>query len=156
MRLFDKLFGVSCLITHKLKRYCYAKRLGVSNLDVYFPIYISNFDNLRIGDKCAIASFVNINSGALVTIGDNTIIAAHVQITTSTHNYLKVPYRSERNDKPIIIGNNVWIGSAAIIMPGVTIGDNAVIGAGSLVNKDVLENTLVYGVPAKLIKILEH
>ncbi|MGB9928788.1 MAG: DapH/DapD/GlmU-related protein, partial [Methanosarcina sp.] len=58
--------------------------------------------------------------------------------------------------KPIIIGKNVWIGSGAIVVPGITIGDNAVIAAGAVVTKDVNENTVVAGVPAREVKQIER
>lgn len=147
------LFGGIALA---VKRYYYRKKLRVSKLDLYFPIFISNTDKLTIGENCAIASFVHIWSNELVTIGADTIIAAHVQITTSTHNYLHIPYRLERINKPVTIGKNVWIGSGAIVMPGVSIGDNSVVGAGSVVTKNIPENCLVYGVPARVVKKLDH
>ena len=136
------------------KRHYYRKRLRVEKLDVYFPIFISNFDKVILGENCSIASFVHIWSNETVTIGDETIIAAHVQISSSTHNYLRRPYRSQRINQPVTIGKNVWIGSGAIVMPGVTIGDHAVIGAGSVVTKDIPASSLAYGVPAKVIKSL--
>jgi len=138
--------GVKCLY--------YRRKLRVSRLDIYFPVFISNFEKLHLGENCAIASFVHIWSNEEVTIGAESIIAAHVQISSSTHNYLRRPYRSERIDRKVVIGRNVWIGSGAIVLPGVSIGDNAVIGAGSVVTKDVPENALVYGVPARVIKDL--
>ncbi len=127
----------------------------MSKIDVHFPVYISNIDNMRVGENCAIASFVHIWSNERVTIGADTIIAAHVQISTSTHNYRRRPYRSERIDKPVTIGKNVWIGSGAIVLPGVIIGDNAVVGAGSVVTKDIPANSLAYGTPARVIRTLD-
>lgn len=91
-----------------------------------------------------------------VTIGNNVMIAPKVQIYTATH-----PLNPQRRNSgrelgyPIVIGDNVWIGGGAIICPGVTIGDNAVIAAGAVVTKDVEENVLVGGNPAKFIKSIE-
>lgn len=136
------------------KRNYYRRRLHVDRLDIYFPVFISNMENLKIGENCAINSFVHIWAIEKVIIGENSMIAAHVQISTSTHDYYHRPYRGKRIDKPITIGKNVWIGSGAIIMPGVTIGNNAVIGAGSVVTKNIPENTMAYGVPAKVVKNL--
>lgn len=138
----------------EVKRNYYRRKLHVEKLNIYFPVFISNLENLKLGENCAIASFVHIWSIELVHIGENTAIAAHVQITTSTHDYNHRPYRNRRIDKPVTIGKNVWIGSGAIIMPGVTIGDNSVIGAGSVVTKNIPEDTLAYGVPARIIKKL--
>lgn len=95
----------------RLRHFYYKKLLRVSNINLHFPIYISNPENVFIGEGCAIASFVHIWSNGPIHIGDETIIAAHVQITSSTHDYFVRPYRSKRIDKPVRIGGNVWIGS---------------------------------------------
>ncbi|OCA90524.1 acetyltransferase [Bacillus sp. FJAT-27225] len=91
-----------------------------------------------------------------VRIGDNCMIAPSVQIYTATHPL----HPDERNSgreyaKPITIGNNVWIGGSAIINPGVTIGDNAVIASGAVVTKDVPANVVAGGNPARVIKHIE-
>jgi maltose O-acetyltransferase len=96
-----------------------------------------------------------ILDAAAVTFGDDVMLAPGVLISTSTHPLDPV----KRNKgiemaKPINIGHSVWIGMGAKILEGVDIGDNAVIAAGALVNKDVPANTLVAGVPAKVIKHL--
>lgn len=88
-----------------------------------------------------------------IEIGDNCLLAPGVHIYTATHPLDK----AQRADavefgKPVTIGNNVWIGGRAIINPGVTIGDNAVIASGSVVVKDVPANVLVGGNPARIIK----
>lgn len=90
-----------------------------------------------------------------IQIGDNCMLAPGVHIYTATH-----PLDAdERNSgaeygKPVTIGNSVWIGGRAIINPGVTIGDNAVIASGAVVVKDVPANAVVGGNPAKIIKML--
>ncbi len=63
--------------------------------------------------------------------------------------------RSMMHPSPIFIGNNVWIGTNATVLPGVTIGDGAIVAAGAVVNRDVSANTIVGGVPARLIKMIE-
>jgi maltose O-acetyltransferase len=110
--------------------------------------------NITIGDDCVINSFVHIWAGPSgLVIGDRVMIASHTAITTLTHNYYDEDIRfAPAIDKKILIGDDVWIGSHAVIMPGISIGKGAVIGAGSVVTKDVKEHTIVAGVPAKLIK----
>jgi len=112
--------------------------------------------NITIGNNCVINSFVHIWAGRSgLTIGDRVMIASHTTITTLTHDYYDKNKRfSPAIDKKIVIGDDVWIGSHAVIMPGISIGKGAVIGAGSVVTKDVEENAIVAGVPAKLIKLI--
>lgn len=90
-----------------------------------------------------------------VTIGDNCMIAPRVCIYTATHP-LDVETRISGLEygKPVTIGDNVWIGGSSTILPGVNIGDNAVIAAGSVVTKDVPANVVVGGNPAKILKHL--
>ncbi len=128
--------------------------LEAPTLELHFPVFIEPITGLRVGEKVVINAFVHIWAHEPVIIGDNTMIASHVQITTSTHDYAVRPYRDYRKNAPVTIGRNVWIGTGAIILPGITIGDNSVIGAGSVVNNDVPENTVVAGVPARVIRTL--
>jgi maltose O-acetyltransferase len=91
-----------------------------------------------------------------VRFGDNCLLAPGVHIYTATHPL----HPAERNSgreyaKPVIIGNNVWIGGGAIINPGVNIGDNAVIASGAIVTKDVPGNVVVGGNPARVIKHID-
>lgn len=98
---------------------------------------------------------VNCSVHGPLKIGDNVMMGPNVTILTHTHNI-------ERTDIPmgqqgmrvaeVVIGNDVWIGMRVIIMPGIKIGDGAVIGAGAVVTKDVPAFTVVGGVPAKIIK----
>lgn len=90
----------------------------------------------------------------LITLGENVHITARVQFIT--HDGGTLVYRNRIPDleitKPISVGNDVYIGNDAKLMPGVTIGNNVIIGAGSIVTKDVPDNCVVAGVPAKFIK----
>lgn len=137
---------------NKIKIKYYKTQFKVNMLDMYFPVFIENTQNVILGENVSINAFVHIWANAQVEIGENTMIASHVQITSSTHDYNVYPMRSHRIDKPVKIGKNVWLGSGVIIFPGVSIGDNSVIGAGSLVNSDIPPNSIAYGMPAKVMK----
>jgi maltose O-acetyltransferase len=90
-----------------------------------------------------------------VTIGDNVMLAPHVQIYAAHHPLdWSTRIAGPELASPITIGNNVWIGGSAIILPGVTIGDNAVIGAGSVVTRDVPANVAAAGNPCRVIREL--
>lgn len=96
-----------------------------------------------------------ILDAAPVTFGDDVMLAPGVLISTATHPLDPIKRRNGiETARPISIGNNVWIGMGAKILDGVTIGDNAVVAAGAVVNKDVAANTLVAGVPIKLVRTL--
>lgn len=90
-----------------------------------------------------------------VTIGDNCMIGPRVSIYTATHHLdAETRITGLEYGKPVTIGNNVWIGGNAVIAPGVTIGNNAVIAAGAVVVRNVPDNVVVGGNPAKVIKQL--
>ncbi|WP_085509194.1 sugar O-acetyltransferase [Thalassobacillus devorans] len=109
--------------------------------------------NTHVGDNF----FANFDCTILdvceVRFGDNCMLAPGVQIYTATHP-LDATERNSGKEyaKPITFGDNVWIGGSAIINPGVTVGDNAVIASGAVVTKDVPANVVVGGNPAKVIK----
>ena len=95
-------------------------------------------------------SNIKIRCHEKIEIGENVAISHDVTIMDSdAHEGL---WKGYKKTKPIKIGNHVWIGTRATILKGVTIGDNAIIAAGSVVTKDVPSNTVVAGVPAKVIK----
>lgn len=154
VKLLLRLYSKYESIFEDERRKAYIKSLGYCHESVqfYFPISIQPKNKIKIEEGVAIAQFVQIWANGGVSIGKNSLVASHVVISTSTHDYKTTPIRSKRIDKPVIIGADVWIGSGAIIMPGVTIGDGAVIGAGSIVLNDVPSNTVVVGNPARTLK----
>jgi acetyltransferase-like isoleucine patch superfamily enzyme len=90
-----------------------------------------------------------------VTIGSHVNLAQGITVTALNHNYSDTTKRIDEqgvSTKPVIIGDDVWIGANAVILPGVTIGSHVVVAAGAVVTKDVPENTIVAGVPAKVIR----
>lgn len=106
-------------------------------------------DFTMIGERCY------LRGGGNIVIGEYCQIANNVIIVTTNHLLNKDLYYGNIENKDVVIGNNVWIGSGAKIMPGVNIGNNSVIGAGAVVTKDVEADVIVGGVPAKLIKKLD-
>jgi len=113
------------------------------------PFYFTGLDKIEFGENVTIAAFVHIWGNGGVKIGNNVMIASHTAITSITHNPKSQMFNSENVMSEVIIGNNVWIGSHTVIFPGVTIGNNCIIGAGSIVNKDIPNNTVYAGIPAK-------
>ena len=114
-------------------------------------IVYNNGENIKLGKNVSFGGRVILFGTADIEIGDNTMIATNVVIHTSTHDYSLDPVWQKRIDRPVIIGKNVWIGIGAIIMPGVKVGNNSVIGAGSVVVAHVPENAIVAGNPARII-----
>jgi acetyltransferase-like isoleucine patch superfamily enzyme len=90
-----------------------------------------------------------------IEIGDHVLIANNSILTTVNHKIGEGLYRGNQVTGKITVGNNVWIGANATILPGVSIGENSIVGAGGVVTKDVPANTIVGGVPAKLIRTIE-
>lgn len=115
--------------------------------------------HIAVGNNC----FFNVNctlldgpeaSGA-ISFGNDCLLGPNVQIYAVGHDVNPKDRLSKRNlASPIRVGNNVWIGGGVIILPGVTIGNNAVIAAGSVVTRNVADSTLVAGNPAKLVRII--
>jgi len=111
---------------------------------------------VSLADDVSIGEYVHIYGSGGVTIGSRTMIGSLTSITTATHDYnAKIIYFTSVK-RPIIIGEDVWIGTKAVILPGVTIGDGAVVGAGAVVTKDVLPLAIVMGVPARVVKFRQQ
>ena len=105
--------------------------------------------NIRIGSDCIIGEHAVLDGRDDITIGDHVDIASDVMIYNSEHDIHDSNF--DAISAPVVIGNYVFVGPRAIILPGVTIGKGAVIAAGAVVTKDVAEGTIVGGIPAKYI-----
>ncbi|HEU0298408.1 MAG TPA: sugar O-acetyltransferase [Longimicrobium sp.] len=131
--------------------------LGAAGEGVWIepPFFCDYGTNIRLGDRV----FFNFNCVVLdvaqVTIGSDVMFGPAVQIYTATH---PLDHRERRGGleaaKPITIGDDVWVGGGAIILPGVTIGGRSVIGAGSVVTKDVPPDVFAAGNPCRVIRAL--
>ncbi len=117
------------------------------------PVYFSYGSNIHIGRNFYANFNLTIVDDYTVTIGDNVLIAPNVTLSVTGHPvHHELRKNGEMYSFPITIGNNVWIGSHVVINPGVTIGDNSVIGAGSVVIKDIPPNVVAAGVPCRVIR----
>jgi acetyltransferase-like isoleucine patch superfamily enzyme len=120
-----------------------------------FPPFYTNFGGfISIGKNVFInhaCSFLDMGG---ITIEDNVLIGPKVNLITENHPIDPAERRS-LVCKPILIRENAWIGAAATILPGVTIGRNAIVAAGAVVSKDVDDNTIVGGIPAKVLKTID-
>lgn len=120
-----------------------------------FPPFYTDFGkNISIGKNVFINSCCHFQDQGGITIGDGAFIGHNVVFATINHDLS--PANNRKNHyAPINIGNNVWIGSNSTILQGVSVGEWAVIAAGSVVTKDVPPYTVVGGVPAKIIKTID-
>ncbi|MFC1632015.1 acyltransferase [Candidatus Omnitrophota bacterium] len=111
---------------------------------------ISLGENSHINQYCCIWASEN----SRIVLGDNLLMGPGVKIFSSNHSAkLGIPMnQQEWVEKDVLIGNDVWLGANVVVVPGVKIGDGSLVAAGAVVTKDVPENSIVGGVPAKLIK----
>lgn len=167
------------------KIFFYKSRLIRLPLDLRGKRYIDFGEKLTTGKNCRIEAYnlkkndkiitfgnnieindnVHIAGGEKIKIGNNVLIASRVYISDIVHgNYigneqdtpLSIPKERKLSTKPVIIEENVWIGEGVCILPGVRIGSGSVIGANSVVTKDIEENSIAVGIPAKVIKIFNE
>jgi acetyltransferase-like isoleucine patch superfamily enzyme len=117
----------------------------------HWPIVVMEPGRVEIGCDVSVNAFVHIWGSGGVTIGDRTLIASHVAITSVTHDYNSPEMNKTIVNKPVVIGPDVWIGSHAVIMPGINVGSGAVIGAGCVVTRDVPVGAIVVGVPGRVV-----
>ena len=141
--------------TSKRLRGCFAKRIlkscgtGVNiEKDAYFTPQVSVGDRSGIGIRCELYGSV--------TLGNDVMMGPEVVIYTSGHRHDRtdIPMREQgtTEQKPVVIGNDVWLGRRVLVMPGVHIGDGCIIGAGAVVTKDIPPYSVAGGVPAKILK----
>ena len=128
---------------------------GIDDTFRLFPhIYTDFGKNISIGKNVFINSGCHFQDQGGIMIGDGTLIGHNVVLATINHDLR--PSKNRKNHyAPIKIGNNVWIGSNATVLPGVTIGDWAVVAAGAVVTKDVPSMAVVGGVPAKVLRMVQ-
>lgn len=138
------------------------KRLGEiigtdieASTTIFVPFYTNFGRHIKIGKSVFInhaCSFLDMGG---ITIEDNVQIGPKVNIITENHP-IDPQQRKSLDLRSVLIRENAWIGAGATILPGVTVGENAIVAAGAVVNKDVAANTIVGGIPARLIKVIDH
>lgn len=153
-RALDRITDFLCERVEKLFLESQQKRLRKSlhhcgsNVIIYENVIFAGAEALDIGDNTSIAPFVHIWCGGRVIIGANCMIGSHVAITSLTHDYTESKMYNTTVAKPVVIEDEVWIGAHAVILPGTRVGRGAVIGAGSVVTRDIPPYSVAYGVPA--------
>lgn len=117
-----------------------------------FPPFHSDFGrNITLGKRVFINSGCRFQDQGGITIGDDCLIGHNAVLATLNHD-LDPRRRADMHPAPVVLGKNVWLGANATVLPGVTIGDNAVVGAGSVVTKDVPADSVVVGSPARVMR----
>ena len=115
------------------------------------PTSVVRGKNVKIGKNVVVQTNSLFMSAGGITIEDDVLVAANTQLISNNHG----PEEHQiLTCKPVVLKRNCWIGAGATILPGVTVGENAIVGAGAVVTKDVDPNTVVGGIPAKLIRRL--
>lgn len=136
------------------------------NVLVDAPLYCDHGENIFIGNNVVIGMNCTFVDNQEIRIGNQVMIASNVQIYTASHPVLPkerlVPDWKERETtffrtyaRPVVIRDNAWIGGGCIILPGVTVGENSVVGAGSVVNRDVPDNCVAAGNPCRVLRSLD-
>ena len=159
-KLYQLFLNIPIVDRYSQKWY---KRLGVNLCEgarVYKDVKIRGDCSLVTLKKNAeVTNYCFLLAKDRIEIGENSTLAYQTTILTSAnpngpHNKLVKVYPAK--NEPVIIGNNTWIGARATILPGVTIGNFCVVAAGSVVNRDVPDYSVVAGVPAKIVKTLDY
>lgn len=134
-----------------------------ANLWIAAPFYVDYGTNIYFGNHCEVNMNCTFLDDNKIIIGDRALIAPNVQIYTAFHPTNAADRFGGPNEDrsfafcktrtaPVVIGNDVWIGGGTIIMPGVAIGDNVVVGAGSVVTKDLPGHVIAYGAPCRAMR----
>lgn len=126
-----------------------------SSTEIRLPFYSDYGRHIKLGERVFINANVMMVDLGGITIEDDALIGPGAYLISVNHR-LDPARRKELELKPVVIKKNAWIGAKAVILPGVTVGENAVVAAGSVVTKSVPTNTMVAGVPAKVIKKLAN
>jgi len=130
-------------------------RVRLASIIATLELAVGRGATLQIGDRVLINHGGSIGATRLVRIGDRCNIGAHVIMIDNAFHELDPDRRDEQPEPaPVVLEENVWLAARVIVLPGVTIGANSVVGAGSVVTRDIPPNVLAAGIPAKIIRPL--
>ena len=153
------LFQIGLVPSHHIRRFVY-RALGAEigkNVVFHFKTEIRGIHRLRIGAGTIIGDNALLAAQRGLTIGKNVNLSSNVSIYSGAHDHRDPYFRSTpTTTRPITIGDRVWIGSNAVILTGVNIGEGAVVCAGCVVTKDVEPYAVVAGIPAKKVNERPH
>jgi acetyltransferase-like isoleucine patch superfamily enzyme len=146
---FDRLTGLAR--AHHILSRC--AEVG-ADVQLRMPVVIYHPERLRFGSSVAVGENVILRAFGGLTIGNRVLIAAGAAVVTVGHP-IELPRWGKLAAAPVTIGDDVWIGVNAVVLPGVTVGNGAVVAAGAVVTEDVLPYTVVGGVPARVLGKVE-
>lgn len=144
-------FRATCQVVEQLERLAH---LGAA-VEVRGPILFGNHAETRLADDVSINAGLRVRGNGRLTIGSHCHFGEDILILTENHNYESpacLPYDKQRHTKDVVIGDSVWICDRVVIVPGVSIGEGAVLAAGAVVTNDVPPLTIVGGSPAAVIR----
>ena len=162
-RLMDEMSDAARRVTCEISNTCHSQeelrafmsRLTGKPVDETFkmfpPFYTDFWKNITVGKNVFINACFHFQDQCCITLGDNCLVGHNVVFATLNHGF-DPEERQSLLPAPIVVGRNVWNGSNSTILKGVTIVDNSIIAAGSVVTKDVPANAIVAGVPARFIR----
>lgn len=141
----------------RIRNICYRvvlKKMG-NGTNICDAVTITNPSNVSIGERCSVHEYSYFGGEGEIVIGNYVAIANNCTIISESHNFSdkKIPIKMQGlSPQPVTIGDDVWIGSKATILGNVKIGNGAIIGAGSVVTKDIPEYAIAVGVPCEVIR----
>ena len=147
-------------IGYMLRNWCVkhilGSRYGEGNI-VKDHCYFGNGDRLTVGSRSQLGSHARLNG--TITLGDDVVMGPDVVMMAVSHEFsrtdIPINLQGAKPDDPIAIGNDVWIGTRVVILPGVHLGDHCIVAAGAVVTKSFPDKCIIGGVPAKVIRMRE-
>ena len=144
---------------YALRRWCAGRLLRHCGKDVIVKdhCYFGNGSRLTVGDRSQLGSNARLNGD--ITIGDDVLMGPDVVMMATSHEFARldtpISLQGAKPEESIVIGNDCWIGTRAIILPGVHLGNQCIVAAGAVVTRSFPDRSIVGGVPARLLKMRE-